>query len=252
MLKPGLVSITFRKLTVDEVLALAVKAKLQGIEWGGDIHVPHGDVEVAELVNKKTQATGIEIVAYGSYYRFQEHDLPFEAVLASAKALNAPLIRVWAGTKGSDETSPAERLYIIHKAREIGERAAEAGIKIAFEYHGHTLTDSVTSTLNLLTTINHPNVFCYWQPLSSHSLHDQVKGLTLVKPWLTHLHVYYWDQQSKKYPLADGQHVWIRYLKLIKDLPEIRYAMLEFVKDNQEDQFLQDAKTLHTWLAKLD
>jgi hypothetical protein len=44
---PGLVSVTFRKLAPAAIVELAVKAQLRSIEWGGDVHVPHGDVRAA-------------------------------------------------------------------------------------------------------------------------------------------------------------------------------------------------------------
>lgn len=36
----GLTSISFRGKTCTEVIGLAKKAGLDGIEWGGDVHVP--------------------------------------------------------------------------------------------------------------------------------------------------------------------------------------------------------------------
>ena len=41
-IRPGLCSITFRDLAVDDVVALAAEAGLAGIEWGADRHVPPG------------------------------------------------------------------------------------------------------------------------------------------------------------------------------------------------------------------
>ncbi len=42
MFKVGLCSITFRDLSVEQVIALSVRAELDGIEWGGDYHVHQG------------------------------------------------------------------------------------------------------------------------------------------------------------------------------------------------------------------
>ena len=44
-MKTGLCSVSFRKLTVEEIIAAVKDAGLDGIECGGDVHVPHGDVE---------------------------------------------------------------------------------------------------------------------------------------------------------------------------------------------------------------
>ncbi|MDD5482315.1 MAG: hypothetical protein PHP98_01495 [Kiritimatiellae bacterium] len=40
----GLTSVTFRKLSCRKVAALVKKAGLAAIEWGGEVHVPHGDI----------------------------------------------------------------------------------------------------------------------------------------------------------------------------------------------------------------
>src|ERR1700761_6585245 len=105
MLTPGLVSITFRKLSPEEVIALCVEAEVRCIEWGGDVHVPPGDVARAREVGHLTREAGLEVAAYGSYYRLGPNEPgSFEAVMASAAALGAPTIRGWAGRKGARET----------------------------------------------------------------------------------------------------------------------------------------------------
>jgi len=65
MLIPGLVSVTFRQLTVEEIGELATECGLQAVEWGGDVHVPPGDFAAA----RRALDTGLKVAAYGSYYR---------------------------------------------------------------------------------------------------------------------------------------------------------------------------------------
>jgi len=69
MIHPGLVSVTFRHLSAKNVVDLAVQAGLTGIEWGGDKHVPHGDLKIAKQVREYSIKAGLEVTAYGSYYR---------------------------------------------------------------------------------------------------------------------------------------------------------------------------------------
>jgi 3-dehydroshikimate dehydratase len=49
---PGLVSVTLRSLPPQEIIALAVKAGMKAIEWGGDVHVPPGDVAAASEIGR--------------------------------------------------------------------------------------------------------------------------------------------------------------------------------------------------------
>jgi len=54
MIVPGWVSITFRSLTAERIIALVRQAGLSAIEWGGDIHVRHGDTGRAREVRRLT------------------------------------------------------------------------------------------------------------------------------------------------------------------------------------------------------
>jgi hypothetical protein len=58
MIIPGLVSITFRKLAPAEIITLVRQADLQAIEWGGDVHVPHGNVRQVREVPRLTEDAG--------------------------------------------------------------------------------------------------------------------------------------------------------------------------------------------------
>ena len=62
----GLVSISFRRYGVDDILSACREAGLSLIEWGSDVHVPAGDFALAEAVAKKTQEAGMRCVSYGS------------------------------------------------------------------------------------------------------------------------------------------------------------------------------------------
>jgi len=250
MIKPGLVSITFRNLSVQEISGLAAKSGLVGIEWGGDVHVPHGDVGAARKVRKLTVDAGLEVASYGSYYRCDD-DISFGDVLKAAVALEAPLIRVWAGTKGSASTTAEERARIVENVRRIADKAAREGVRIAFEYHGKTLTDDVISAAQLLQEVAHTNVYTYWQPLPLHTLDERLSGLERVKPWLANLHVFSWTDKGERLPLVEGEELWRRYFSLIRDLPQQRYALIEFVKGNEPEQLLDDARTLRRWLAEI-
>ena len=56
-LKTGLTSVTFRRKTQEEIVALAAQAQLDGIEWGGDVHVPPGDLPAAKAAGRAVDVT---------------------------------------------------------------------------------------------------------------------------------------------------------------------------------------------------
>lgn len=254
MLRSGLVSITFRKLSVEEVVDLAHSAGVEGIEWGGDVHVPPGDMARAREVRRLTEDAGLMVSAYGSYYRLrpdQDEDHPFEAVLATAVGLGAPVIRVWAGDQPSTAVDTAGRAGIVEQSRRIADLAAAQGIAIAYEYHGNTLTDALDSALDLLRAVDHPNVSTFWQPPNGRPPEENRAGLDAVAPYVTNIHCFHWWPTSKdRHPLADGEANWNLYLDRIAALPGDRFVSIEFVKDDAPEQFLQDAATLKRWLAQ--
>ena len=71
-IRTGLTSVTFRQKTIDEIVALAHMAQLDGIEWGGDLHVPAGDVQAARHAAKATADAGLSVLSYGSYFHGDE------------------------------------------------------------------------------------------------------------------------------------------------------------------------------------
>lgn len=150
MIKPGLVSITFRKLPPETIIALAMENTLAAIEWGGDIHVPHGNIAVARSVAKMTRDSGLKTAAYGSYYHLIEsksQGLEFRTVLDTAVELEAPLIRIWPGGIASSQADDNYRKLAIEETQAIAQLAAKQNITIAFELHRETLTDTGRSAL---------------------------------------------------------------------------------------------------------
>lgn len=253
MIYPGLVSITFRKFSPAEVVAMVRQAGLKGIEWGGDVHVPHGDIERAREVRALTQENGLTVAAYGSYYRAGQSEsagLPFERVLESAVELGAPTIRVWPGTAGSDATDEDARWRIIHDLRRISDLAAKVGITISTEFHGGTLTDTNDSANKLLVEVDNANLFTLWQPHVGQETADCVAGLQAVLPRVSNIHVFHWwPTAADKHPLADGAARWGQFLDVVKGKPGDRYALLEFVQGDSPEAFQRDAATLKTWLG---
>lgn len=251
MLHTGLVSISFRKLSAAEIVDLVKRGGLEGIEWGGDIHAPHGDVKTAREVLKMTEDAGLKVAAYGSYYGVGCEDLegkpPFEKVLESAVALKAPTIRVWAGNLASAAADSAWWDKVVSESARIAEMAEKAGITVSYEYHANTLTDTNESAYRLLNAVNHRNMKSYWQPPISQNAEEHLFGLNQIIPWLTNVHVYHWVNSGAKYeklPLAEGKEEWGKYMDILKKLEGDRYCMLEFVRNDTPEQFLEDAAAL--------
>jgi len=66
-LVPGLCSVTLRAESIATVADVAASCELHAIEWGGDIHVPPGDLIAARRARTASDNAGIHMLTYGSY-----------------------------------------------------------------------------------------------------------------------------------------------------------------------------------------
>ncbi len=265
-IKPGICSLTLAKASPDAVLQTVVRAGLQGIEWWGRDHVPHGDVETARRVGDLTRAAGIEVASYGSYYRagVSEADgLAFVRVLDTAEALGAPLIRIWAGNQNGVEADGAHIQAVVDDTLRIADLAAKRNVSLTFEFHGGTLTDRNETAVRFATQVPHPNVLFSWQPPHGYSLEHCLDGLQAMLPRLGTLHVFHWTMgtydantvdetiRPLNYPadfhrhsLADGIDRWQHYLAAARTTDHDHWALLEFVRNDSPEQVIADAETL--------
>ena len=247
--KTGLVSITFRQLAPAELVSLVAQAQLDGIEWGGDVHVPHGDVAQARAVRQLTHDAGLHVLAYGSYFRLRKGEA-FEPVLETAVALGARLIRVWAGDLGSALADDATRERINVESRRISELAEREDIHVAYEFHGNTLTDTLESTLQLLDAA--PLMQTLWQP--QHELPEaaQLEGLLAVLQRLANVHVFHWHGPERtRLPIREGKTAWQKRLSIVANDAQPHAALIEFVTNDDPAAFLLDAASLREWVVEL-
>jgi sugar phosphate isomerase/epimerase len=240
----GVTSVTFRNLSPEKIIALAKSAGLQGIEWGGDIHVPPAGRDpagnpIAVVIGEQTRAAGLAVLSYGSYYKLCIGQ-DFAPVFATARALKAPLIRIWAGTIAS---ASADDVYYHNAARELRNicaRAADAGIRIGLEYHPETLTDTAGSAEKLVRLTDRDNLTLYWQPNPNLPYDEHHREITLLLPWISQIHVFYLNGGNRR-PLVEGEAVWKGYIGL---LGANKNYIMEFVQDDREENFLADAPVI--------
>ncbi|MDQ8198257.1 sugar phosphate isomerase/epimerase [Pelagicoccus enzymogenes] len=260
-MKSGVCSVTLRSLSSKEIVALVARSGLEAIEWGGDVHVPAGDLAVAKEVKAMTEESGLKISSYGSYYKVFDDKgrrMDFAPVLASALELGTDTIRIWAGTQPSDAVGDLQRQRLLEGLREDLEQARESGVRLALEFHANTLSDSNAATCRVLGELNDANLFTYWQPV--YWLADseyRIEGLRRLAGKVLNFHVFQWlfrpgagswGESTERRPLVDGEEEWLRFLSV--PLPDgvDRYALMEFVKGDDPLQFLEDAQALLRWL----
>ena len=250
MFELGLVSISFRKYSVEDILAACRAAGLSLIEWGGDVHVPAGDIDRAREVRALTEQAGMKVAAYGSYYRLGQVDNNYErrmAVLETAKALGTDLVRIWGGTQGSAALTRETREMLAAEAREFGRMAGEMGLRLCLECHNDTVTDTYESALAFLSEVVSLSLGFFWLPNQKRSLAYNIKAAKAYHPYTNHLHVFHWDAEHR-YPLSEGRTDWARYLEVFAD--KDCHLMLEFMHDDRIETLPETAATLAAWVEK--
>lgn len=247
-MKTGLVSVSFRALTPDNIISLAAESGLNAIEWGGDVHVPAGDIAGARRVGEATRAAGLSVACYGSYYRLTDAQTGMaQRVTETAQALGAPMIRVWAGEKGSAQATERDWDEICRNAGLLADLAAQHGIDVVLEWHGGTLTDTLPSALRLLRTVSRPNLGTLWQPPVGMGAEECAAQIRAAGEFIRNIHVFSW-RGIDRLPLEDGEAKWRACLPEIEKLPGDRTLLLEFVAGDDPRQLPKDAETLRRWM----
>lgn len=239
---PGMTSVTFREKTPGEIIALTKKAGLLGIEWGGDIHVPPGDTVTAREVGRMTREEGISVLSYGSYYHLGRGE-PAESVLETALELGAPNVRLWAGDFSPEAADETYWRKAVSDLREFCRKAEAMGLSVSTEYHRGTLTETGRGALHLMKEAGCRNLFTYWQPNPDITHEENLRELSQVSPYLSSIHVFRWKGANVRHPLEDGAGEWAEYIRSSSKAPW-GACILEFVKDDSPEQFLQDARCL--------
>ncbi|GAA4019307.1 sugar phosphate isomerase/epimerase [Allokutzneria multivorans] len=248
MIVPGVVSVTFRQLSVPEIVQVTADSGLRAITWAGDVHVPVGDLAAAERARTLTAEAGLLVEGYGSYYKAGDTEpAAFADALRTAVALGAPVIRVWAGVTGTADTDPARRAAVTEDLRRCAELAAVHGVRVAVEYHVQTLTDDIDSATRLFDDV--PALVPYWQPKETPHVDSCLKEVRSLLPKLRTAHAFSWgpDGFTERLTLAERADLWQPVLAELNADEQDRFVLLEFVLDDSVEQFHADATALLSW-----
>jgi len=264
----GLCSVTLRAESIAEVVAIAAGAGLEAIEWGGDVHVPPGDLAVAADARRRSEDAGLRVVSYGSYLsctpKVGRH---VDAALDVTEALGTSMVRVWCPFGVEPGASSSERAEVAEGVAIVAAAAATRQLSVYLEFHGGTLTASVPSTLELLDAVGAANLLTAWQPpyWAPQDLASDRADLAAIGDRLGHLHVYQWDPDGTRHRLATDDGFWPTRLAgaaaaiagtgaaAAAARPVApRAALLEFVPDDDPAAVAGEAATLRAWLSALD
>lgn len=237
----GLVSVSFRSHTPQDILTAMNRAGLDRIEWGGDVHAPAGDMEKVGLLAAFQMEYGVICSSYGSYFRINVSPLEkLPSVVAAAKTLGTNIIRLWAGNEGSAAYTGQKKEDFFSECRKIANFGVENNVIFCLECHNWTYTDTKETALELMEAVDSLNFRMYWQPNQFKSIEENIAYAKLLAPYTEHIHVFNWKGEQKM-PLCDAIDVWKRYLTAFDTNKTL---LLEFMPDGDIHSLEREAAAL--------
>ena len=239
----GLVSISFRKHSPEEILRAAAAAGLSRIEWGSDVHAPCHDVERLTSIAALQREYGITCSSYGTYFRLGDHPLEeLPHYIAAAKILGTNILRLWGGSRKGEDMSPEELAAFTEACRRAAAMAREEDVILCLECHMRSITETPDYAVSLLEEVNSPHFRVYWQPFQWLDAAGSLSVARALAPYAEHIHVFNWAG-GERFPLAEAIEDWRAYLSV---LPAPRTLLLEFMPDDRLETLPAEVAALKT------
>ncbi len=237
----GLVSVSFRKHSVEEIISAAKNANLKYIEWGSDIHAPKDDSEKLNKIKKLQDENGIICSSYGTYFVIGESASDeLQGYINAAKMLGTNILRLWCGNKNYEDYLEEERATLIDLCKKYALIAEKNEVYLCMECHNNTFTNCLEGAKTLMESVNSKNFLMYWQPNQFRSFYENIEYAKEISPYTKVLHVFNW-KGTEKFPLNDAVDTWVQYLKCF---PENIFCLLEFMPDNNISSLPIEADSL--------
>ncbi len=237
----GLVSISFRKHTPEEIIQAVKAAGLSCIEWGSDVHAPCKDTDRLQSIAALQKEYGIECSSYGTYFNLETHsldDLP--DYIAAAKILGTNILRLWGGTRKGADMTEEELATFTDTCRRAAAMAEEAGVILCLECHMRSVTETPEYAVSLMEAVNSPHFRMYWQPFQWLDTEGSLAVAKAVAPYARHIHVFNW-RGGDRFPLLDAVEDWKAYLTAFTTP---RTLLLEFMPDDRMESLPAEADAL--------
>ena len=237
----GLVSVSFRALSVEEICRAAKEAHLTAVEWGSDVHAPCEDGERLQKIAALQKQYGLRCCSYGTYFRLGQTPLAaLPPYFAAAKVLGTTVLRLWCGDRRADAYTETEKTALFDDCRAAAAMARAAGMTLCMECHPDTFTETRDGAAELLQAVDSPAFRMYWQPNQYVTPEENLAYAETVAPYTVNIHVFNWEG-SVHLPLRDGLTVWRQYLRAFDGMQGL---LLEFMPDGRAESLPQEAAAL--------
>lgn len=239
--KLGLVSVSFRKNSPEEIIREMKTAGLSRIEWGSDVHAPKDDTRRLNQIVGLQKQYGVACCSYGTYFRLGSTPIDeLESYIHAAKLLGTDILRLWCGDKNAEEYTDAQRKALFDQCRLAAAVADQHKVKLCMECHNQTYTNTKDAALQLLHAVASPCFRMYWQPNQYRSEQENLEYASAVSEYTERIHVFYWTG-DKRLALKDGIGIWKEYLRRFSSDQTL---LLEFMPDDRLHSLPAEAEAL--------
>lgn len=205
-MKFGFTSTSFRQIRdLEKIVRTARTAGADCIEWGGDVHVRN--LEDAKNAKKYSDAYGIEISSYGTYYRVGSKDKEnWKYLCETAALMDCKSVRVWLGRKDSEKTSESEYLALVEDAKSMCEAAKNYGMIVCPECHDHTFNNNTDAFLKIREDVGEDNFRTYFQSRYKKQEYD-LDRIDRTLPFIENIHISFSERVREQFPCSDPAYI---------------------------------------------
>ncbi len=237
----GLVSISFRNLSPEEIIKEAKNAGLSCIEWGSDVHAPRDDYTKLRQIAELQKQSNIFCCSYGTYFRLgRDSTEELTEYIEAAKILGTDILRLWCGTKASSEYTSDEEGQLFEECKKAAVVAEKHGVVLCMECHNGTYTDTKEGAIKLMQQISSPALRMYWQPNQFTDNEENKRYARLISSFTKVIHVFNWSA-TERFPLEDAVGLWKEYLSHFN---KNQTLLLEFMPDDSITSLKAEAESL--------
>jgi len=239
--KCGVVSVSFRNHSPEEIILAAKEAGLSCIEWGSDVHAPYNDEKKLKEIVLLQKKYGIYCSSYGTYFRLGKNSTDeLKGYINAAKLLGTDIMRLWCGDKSASMYSAEEKAFLFDECKKAAEIAEENGMTLCMECHPGSFTETADGMQELMDAVNSSAFVMYWQPEPNNSDEQNFEYAKKIKNYCKRIHVFNCEG-VKHYPLSDARVLWEKYLTILDSTDTL---LLEFMPDDKIESLKDEAMAL--------
>jgi sugar phosphate isomerase/epimerase len=228
----GLCTITNKDASPVDIVYTAGDIGFDGVEvWGGHLDGP-ADETIDAIVTAAAEV-GVTIETYGAYLRCGGDDFAAELDddLATATALGANTIRVWAGEQEYGDHDAAHWEQVVADLQTVTERAASDGLTVTVEKHSGTLTNNADGAERLVEAVDHPACGLNYQPGFGIPAAQLEREAERLAPLSNQVHISGRRPDDSVVALDDAYFSVAAVLAPFRDRDFDGYVNLEFITD---------------------